>query len=279
MADVVIWTGPVNFEQVGPGATLPGAREINIGCFGDRPPHCPSIAEGMRDGDGRMLPRLLSKYGLAEGELGVFAIGAFSAGGSLVKRLLLDERDRASIDVVHLADASYTSSWQDERQRIPPPIEGYVRYALDAISGPHLFVATASPIPNKSWASGVENLQRLRAEVERQSGRSFERLRGFYGIEPGPDAAYRLGGVILGEYPLKPIGHGHNAIASQVWDKIIKPWLAGKPDQTPAPPGNKGNQTEPAAASSAGAGPLLSFALGAALGAAGGLLAGRAIKG
>lgn len=240
MADVVVWTGPVNFQQVGPGATLAGAREINIGCFGDRQPHCPTIAGTYLDADGRRLPRMLAAHGLTESELGDLVIGAFSAGGSLVKRLLLDARDRAAIDAVHLADASYTSSWENQAKRQPPPIDGYVLYALDAIDGQHLFVATASPIPNKTWASGVENLQRLRAEVEKVSGRTFEKLRGFYGIDPAPDAAYKLGNVILAEYPLQPIGHGHNVIASQVWDKIIKPWLAQR-GQAPAPsPGGDG---------------------------------------
>jgi len=262
MQDIVIWTGPVALYQV-PGATLAGARDINIGCFGDKSPHCPTIAESYRDPDGRMLPQLLAAQGLSEADVGVLAIGAFSAGGSLVKRLLLEPRDRAAIDVVHLADASYTSSWEDQSSRMPPPIEGYVRYGLDAIDGPHLLVATASPIPNKSWASGVENLRRLRADLERLSGRRFEPT--LLDTDPPPLAAYQLGNVILAEYDREPLGHGHTAIAGQLWDQVVRPWLGRasgpgpvEPPATPVP--------EPSSPPSGALGRALAFGAGAIAG-------------
>jgi hypothetical protein len=238
MRPAVIWTGPVNFSQV-PGATVADAHDINIGCFGDRSPNCPAIAASYLDAEGRRIPRLLQAQGLSEDEVGDILFGAFSAGGSLVKRVLLSAQDRARTSVVHLADASYTSEWENSATRTPPPIEGYVLYGLDAIAGPHLFVATASPIPNKTWASGVENLQRLRAEIEARSGRQFTELEHFYGIEPRPDHAYQLGNVILAEYPLQPIGHGHNVLAGQVWEKIVRPWLGTRtlPPIGPPPPG------------------------------------------
>lgn len=217
MRDVVIWTGPVNFSQV-KGATLPDAYEINEGCFGDRPPHCMHRVAP--------IPALLARHNVPIEDTRDIVIGAFSAGGSLVKRLMLEPDNRARTAAVHLADATYTASWENKQGRRPPPIEGYVRYALDAIDGPHLFVATASPIPNKTWASGVENLQRLREEIETRSGRKFVELDHFFGIDPAPDHAYQLGNVILAEYPLKPLGHGHTTIAGQVWEKIIRPWLA-----------------------------------------------------
>lgn len=235
---VVIWTGPVNFTQV-PGATLSDAYEINIGCFGDRDPYCPGLAASYLTG-GRRLPQILARAGVPpESEVGDIAIGAFSAGGSLVKRLLLSEPDRARIQVVHLADATWTSSWDDQRARIPPYGEGFVLYALDAIAGAHLFVVTASPNPNKTWATGIENLRRLRSEVERRSGERFTELDHFFGIEPGPDHVYQLGNVILAEFPSKPLGHGHTVIAGPVWDRIIKPWLASDLAQHRPLPGQR----------------------------------------
>jgi hypothetical protein len=241
MQDVVIWTGPVALYQV-PGATLPGARDVNIGCFGDRSPHCPTLAEGWRDASGRMLPNLLAAHGLDEQAAGIVAIGAFSAGGSLVKRLLMDETDRHRISIVHLADASYTSSWEDAADRIPPPIEGFVRYGLDAIDGPHLLVATASPIANKNWASGVENLQRLRADLERLSGQRFEPVE--LDTNPMPVAAYKLGNVILAEYGREPLGHNHTAIAGQIWQSVIIPWAQAR-GGAPSPPPSEPPPSEP----------------------------------
>jgi hypothetical protein len=265
---VVVWTGPVNLTQV-PGATIEGAETLNIGCLGDRSPHCPSIANGYLDAEGRRLPQLLADHGLSVGAVDEVLYGAFSAGGSLVKRALMNAADREKTRVVHLADATYTSSWEDEAARRPPPIEGFVRYGLDAIDGDQLLVATASPIPNKTWASGVENLDRLKDELEARSGRSFEPLDDFFGIEPAPERAYRLGNVILAMYPLEPLGHGHTQIAPQVWEKIIRPWLRGQPVETEpgptAPP-----PAEPLAKPSS-----WWLALGAAAGLAGGYLLGR----
>lgn len=238
---VVLWTGPVGFFQV-PGATLPDAYEVNLGCFGDRAPMCQNVAASYL-ADGRRIPTILARNHLPpEDEIGPFAVGAFSAGGSFVKRMLTSPADRARTSVVHLADAIWTSSWIDARGRVPPVDEGFVAYGLDAIDGPHLFIATVSPHPNKTWATGIENLRALRSAIEARSGRHFEPLEGFFGIDPAPERAYRLGNVIFAEYPEKPLGHGHTAIAGQVWDKIVKPWLAAagqlpipSPGPTPIP--------------------------------------------
>jgi hypothetical protein len=224
--DVVIWTGPVAFFQV-PGATLPDAYEINEGCFGDRPPHCMNRVAP--------IPTLLGRHNVPIDNARDIVIGAFSAGGSLVKRLMVDADNRARTAAVHLADATWTAAWEDKVSRRPPYDEGFVRYALDAIDGPHMLVATASPIPNKTWATGVENLRRLREEIEARSARQFTELDHFYGIDPAPEHAYQLGNVILAEYPQDPLGHGHTTIAGQVWQKIIIPWLATARSGVPVP--------------------------------------------
>lgn len=229
MRDAVIWTGPVAFFQV-PGATLPGAYEISEACFGDRPPRCMHRVASV--------PSILSRHGVDPGDVRDVVIGAFSAGGSLVKRMMMRPENRADVRAVHLADATWTAQWEDKRARRPVVDEGFVRYALDAIDGPHLFIVTASPNPNKTWATGIENLRRLREEIESRSGRRFRRLDHFYGVDPGPDATYKLGNVILAEFPSKPLGHGHTSIAGQVWDKILIPWLeAYRRGELPAEPG------------------------------------------
>lgn len=273
MRDAVIWTGPVAFFQV-PGATIEGAYEINEGCFGDRPPRCMH----------RVAPvdSILGRHGVDPADVSDVVIGAFSAGGSLVKRMMVDPANRERVAAVHLADATYTASWEDPRARRPPVDEGFVRYALDAIDGPHMLVATASPIPNKTWASGVENLRRLRSEIEERSGRTFERLDGFFGIDPAPEAAYRLGNVILAEYPLEPLGHGHTSIAGQVWDRILLPWLAaGKPRASQTQPPEPPDTTPPTPPQPSRPSPRAALAwsdvAAAALGVVGGYIITRAL--
>lgn len=228
MTDLVVWTGPVAQFQV-QGATVPGARELFIGCCGDltppcKPPTCPTVGEAVRSSPAL----LLSRAGMTAQELGDLFLGAFSAGGSILKRVLENPDYRAVTTAVLLSDATYTSSWiGNPADRLPPAIEGYVRYATDVALGPgdKLFVATASPSPNKTWATGVENLAAIRREVEARTGYTFEPIGDFYGVDPQPECAFKLGNVIFAEYPMKPLGHGHTAIAPQVWQKILHPWL------------------------------------------------------
>jgi hypothetical protein len=117
-------------------------------------------------------------------------------------------------------------------------MEGFVRYALDVIAGggDKLFVATASPSPNKTYPTGHASLRATEQEIERRSGRSFEVAERFYRIEPQPTETRQLGNVIFAYYPLSPLGHGHTKIAGQVWQQGLLPWLAGEQPLRPRPP-------------------------------------------
>lgn len=224
MGDLVVWTGPVATFHVA-GATVAGADELFLNCAGDQQPGkpwCRAYGEQLQSDPGA----LYTRANVIEPEQ-LFLAG-FSAGGHVLKRWLTNPDYRRDATFVHLADATYTASWVDPAQRIPPAIEGFVQYAVDVASGPgdQLFVATASPSPNKNWATGVENLQAIRYEVEQRTGRNFQQIDHFFGIEPGPERVYRLGNVIFAEYPMDPLGHDHPQIARQVWEQILHPWLA-----------------------------------------------------
>lgn len=232
MTDLVVWAGPVSKYAV-PDATVPGARELFVSCRGDQTSKyrwCPG--EGTRF---RPDPELIvDAAGLQPGTLSRLFLGGFSAGGSTHKRLLTNPAYRRLTKALMLSDATYTAAWVDPQKRVPPVDPGFVEYALDVLrDGDKMFVATASPIPNFKWASGVENLQALRAAIEKRSGKRFQRLDHFFGIEPAPKDAYRLGNVIFAEYPYQPLGHHHYRIASDVWQRVLLPWLA---QPTPAPP-------------------------------------------
>lgn len=222
MTDLVVWTGPVAPFQV-PGATVEGAKELFITCRGDRGPHayCPDIGEALRGSP----TALATRVGVSQ--VGDLYLGAFSAGGSILKQLLESPDYRDATTAVLLSDATYTTGWDDVAERIPPPIEGFVQYAVDVAKGPgdKLFIATASPMPNKNWATGVETLSAIRHEVERRTGRSFELLDGFFDIEPQPARTYKLGNVIFAEYAAEPLGHGHTIIAPQVWQEVLQEWV------------------------------------------------------
>lgn len=219
MSDLVFWSGPVAPFQV-PGATVPGAKDVFWGCLGDRDPLCPNIGEQLRHNP----TVLLDKAG--QPAFADLFLGAFSAGGSVVKRMLEEQHWRDKVTAVHLADATWTSGVKPA-----PPIEGLVRYAVDVANGPgdKLFIATASPIANKQWATGHENLDAIQAEVEKRTGRQFVHRPLLSGmLPPGvePPVIHQLGNVLLVKMPMEPYGHGHTDFAPMVWQGVIQPWLA-----------------------------------------------------
>lgn len=252
MQNLVVWTGPVAPFHV-TGATVPDAKEIFIQCCGDltppcQPPTCSTIGSSVMGSP----DALLARAHMSRDQLSDLFLAGFSAGGSILKRVLTNPEYRKVTTAVHGADATYTASWVgNPANRNPPAIEGYVQYAVDVAQGPgdKLLVLTASPVPNKNWATGVENLGAIRREVERRTGRQFVKRSNFFNIDPGPAHTYQLGNVLLAEYPMNPLGHGHTTIASQVWQKIIQPWLAkGKgPVDLPGPvqPGNGNGDGKP----------------------------------
>ena len=225
--DLVLITGPVSQNEM-PGAVIPGSKVLHLGCLGNRPPLCPSLGEQLK-GDPSSL---LIKARLTQSELGDLVLMGFSAGGSLIKRLLTNLDYRRLTTAVMLADATYTSTWDDAKNRVPPTMPGFDDYCVDVVngSGQQLFVSTASINPNNVWASGIENIQRLRKEIERRTGRTFRRLDHFFGVTnprgDTPQAVYKLGNVIFAEFSgSSDFGHGQYAIQPQIWKRILLPWL------------------------------------------------------
>ena len=226
--DIVVWAGPVAKFQV-PGATVPGASEDFIPCLGDKTPNCPAIAEGWTGGQGRKLPGMLAHLGLTEGEVDNIYLGAFSAGGSAWKRLLMHPADREKVKAVMLADATYTSP-------VLEPIEGFVLYGLDALKGDKMFVATASASPNKTYGTGAQVLDATRQEIERRSGVRFQQ-GGVVSVGTQPDRLYTAGqSVVFADYGWQGGGHGfHPKIAPQYWQNVLQPWLLAGPSSPPEP--------------------------------------------
>lgn len=215
----VLWAGPVNFSQVG-AARVPGAAEVNLTCTGDGSPTCGQIADSFLS-EGRRLPGILAAAG-ADPDSPV-VVGAFSAGGSVAKRIGLSAADRAQVVAMMLADATYTTTGATGAE------EGYVLYAMDAATdSSKLFVSTASSSPNKSHPSGIETQRILRAEVERRLGQDFRQTDpNALGVDPAPAAAWKLGNALFLEYPDVPHGQQVTVLAERVWAATLLPWLDG----------------------------------------------------
>ena len=251
MSDLVVWTGPVNLQQAA-GATVPGAVEKAFPCVGAQgTPLCSSFAWSLRDAAGRRLPALAQKCGLRLDDVDDVFLGAFSAGGGVLREIWSNVEDRRRLRYCHSADATY-SSW-NAGKTAPIINEWVIQWGVDVATGDgsQLWTATASPSPNYGAPTGVETLREIRRQIELRTGREFQRLSSFYGIEPAPEAAYKLGNVIFAEYALEPLFHGHHAdqLAAKVWQGIMQPWLAelrrgGGGVVTPPPGGQPAGASE-----------------------------------
>lgn len=250
MPDLVVWTGPVNLQQAA-GATVEGAIAKAFPCTGDREPRCSEFSWSLKDASGRRLPTLASKCGTSLDAVGDIFLGAFSAGGGVLRDIVSTPEDRARIRFLHNADATY-SSWADAAKTTPLINSWWVDWGEHVANGDgsQLWVATASPSPNYGLPSGVETLREMRHQIEERVGRSFTKLTSFWNIDPAPENAYQLGNIVFAEYPMEPLAHGGhaNVLAKKVWQQIMWPWLAELrrgTEPVPLPPGTEPVPTEP----------------------------------
>lgn len=228
-----VFTGPVNAQQIG-GGVLPGAEAHFITCTGDGKPTCGEMAEAWKDSDGRILPGLLKAAKASPAPGDQLWAGAFSAGGQIWKRAMLNEQDRAGIAGAIMSDAGYEAAWVDEKAKIAPAVEGFTLYALDALKDGRLFVWTASGTANVSvqhpgtvYPAGDQVQDATRTEIERRSGQTFEDVTNKPDLWPwgahlrAPVKVWRLRNVILADYGMV-YKHSEHAttIAPEVWKSI-----------------------------------------------------------
>lgn len=218
----VFWSGPVNGQQAQQTSSDVGpvAFATCTGDGSDGRATCAAVADSHLDGERRRLPGLLRAYGLDATP--PIVLRAFSAGGSLVKRALEHPADRELVQVVTLADATYETEFGKVA-------EGFAAFAVDALGGRKLFVATASSAPNGAGRpSGAQTLDALRQEVERRAGVTFDEGSTLAGETVNGGRVWSRGGVVLADLGAT-YTHGQHAtqLAARVWSGIVAPWLAG----------------------------------------------------
>ncbi len=236
---VVIWFGPVSYNQVKRATLLDSDVFIVMGggCTPNIPdaekPKCQgssyfsNMIEKYFDGQ-RYLPKLLRSKGVDPSSAELY-IGSFSAGHGAVKKLCMHPDDRALIQVVSLSDSTYCS-WPN---KVPQASEGYVRMAVDAVSHPKLFVASASGSvdPAGKTPPGNACMLAIKNEVEKRAGMRFSESGYWPGTDPVPNKVYQLGNCILADFGSQ-ITHPQHAtlMAPQVWPQLVATWL-NKPQE------------------------------------------------
>jgi hypothetical protein len=253
---VVARFGPAGDAQWG-AATVPGATIINFALAGSN--NNQQLAEtwaSFEGGEKRYVPGMLRSKGIDPAGVDDLFIGSFSAGHGAVKKMLMGDADRAAVTAVMLADSTY-SDWADAAHTVAVAPEGYVRFAMDCLREPKLFVATAGPTATAPYPTGWQTMDATRAEIEARAGRAFETASALpSSVSPQPDHwAGQLGSTLFAEYG--SIAHAEHAtlLAPQLWQQILVPWLQG------------GRRSLSGGVALAGmGGPAVPFLLGAAVG-------------
>lgn len=228
-----LWTGPVNGQQTGdlrwPGTDV--GRYLT--CTGDGAPSCGQIAEANRDAQGRILPGLLRRMKVVDGD--VYG-AAFSAGGHVWRRVLASPADRAALRGLMLCDATYTTDRGPDKQALP--IDAFVAYAREAHADGRPFVATASDWPNKDHPTGAETLWAIVDELAR-GGATLTDARELF--PAGAQRAVRWGSVAMADYGLQYRHDEHPSrlageVVARVLPELGRPVVVDLPIATSSPP-------------------------------------------
>ncbi len=218
MTDLVLFAGPVQLKPPFQQIDWLGRQTVVIPIAGSGSAYFASLAESFRDGQGRILPRLLAKYAPKIGSFDKLALCAYSAGHGMMNQIGQVPADAAMVSAVVLDDACFIGD-----NRPDPP--GLVNWAARGASGKGLFVATSSRGDGATYQNGTDSV-----------GRVWRAAGAVYGGSPkavAPRAPVAVGSwqqlgdtAFWGDIPT--LTHGeHHDYAPVVWQAYLAPYLAG----------------------------------------------------
>lgn len=199
----LVWFGPIATWNV-KASTPPGHSLHVLGCLGDGDPltRCAAYADRWKDHQGRRLPAMRKQFRLPDDARPFLA--AYSAGGSCIRRLLLDRRDRDEIAGVYLADATHAAWAQPGIVAVDELQEALVSMAVECAADGRPFVVTASAhVPGGGGPSSSITLATLQHEMQ-LAGLCFGGVVAssiFEGLR-APMTAERSGSVLLVDFGL-----------------------------------------------------------------------------
>lgn len=225
MTDVIFFAGPVLVKSEFKAIDWYGRDVRIIPITGAGSDYFSTLAEALRDRDGRILPNLIQKYarGIAIDNI---ALAAYSAGHGLLNKILDVDADRADIDAVVLSDATFNAF-------NTPAKRGYVKAGIDAARGEMLFVVTTANTSNGTHMTGRDSFQLVWDAVAQERGN-----RG-HDTTPRPPAPPASGGwhkqgslFFWGNYSTDTVNdfshEQHHDLAPEIWQAYLAPYFAGK---------------------------------------------------
>lgn len=222
----MLFAGPVIVTEEFRQIDWRGRDVVIIPIVGAGSTHFVNLATSLRDGDGRILPRLLSRYAKGIGSIDKVALAAYSAGWGLLEMVARDDADRARISAYVLSDACFGGGKR-----------GYEKFAADAARGERLMVASTAHTTPGSYPSGRESWSMVWEQVQQSTGRRPSRVSP---ESPAPAASggwWRMGELYWGDYtqPGSKRNQGndlsheqHHYLAPELWQAYLAPYLAGR---------------------------------------------------
>jgi len=239
MTDLFVWGGPVTPKQ--PNAVQWG-KPTKVLTISNTGSDKNQAAYQALAASGFAWPALATKAGIDPAELGSLGIGGFSAFHGFANTMLANPEDRARVSYVHLADACFQSTGTRS------PKSGYYQFALEAVRGQKLLVATS----NGPWdedihycydygdargnvcyalTSGSRCIQNVWEAVAAETGASVKTPKIPPGV-PAPSRAMQMGNFLWFHYDpsVDPEPHGFHVIklGTPFIQYFGAPWMASR---------------------------------------------------
>ena len=228
--DLVLYAGPVILREAFRRIDWHGRDVRIVPIVHEDSSYFSSLAEQLRDGQGRILPALVRRYaGVELSQVDQIALAAYSAGHGLLNKVGAVPADRERLSAMLLHDATF-SGFNDA------PKAGYVAMGLRAMSGDALLVSTTSNSGGANYLTGRKSWLLIWSELQRLSGRGPQRISPPGSVPAASGGWWRLGGNLnWGNYAVpgaadgqgNDLAHGqHNDLAAAVWSGFLAPWFA-----------------------------------------------------
>jgi len=223
VADLVLFAGPV---VIGPEfRDIPWEQPTVVRAIaGAGSSWFARLAEQLRDGHGRILPRLVEKYapGVRPDKI---ALCAYSAGHGLLNKVFQVPADRSRISACVLNDATFDGFASKGK-------DGYAAFGADAARGRKLLVSTTANTSDGTHLTGKQSFQLVWDRIQAET-RKRPRPEPVRPPMPAPSGgAWRIGDAVWYDYSDRmgrsDITHGaHHDLAPETWTAYLAPYLGG----------------------------------------------------
>jgi hypothetical protein len=228
--DLVIFAGPVIVKPAFKAIQWANPTSV-VTVNGAGSTYFANLADSLRDGQGRILPSLLSRYArTTRDQVGHLALCSYSAGWGLLNKVFLVDADRAEVDACVLSDSAFGTG-----------LHGHEAFAADAMDGERLMVGHSSNNSANAamgiMKTGRSTWQEIIGAATAASGHSLSQTDVRPPMPAPSGGVWNAGKFFWLDY-VKPgsadnqgndFTHAeHHDLAANAWSAYLVPYFAGK---------------------------------------------------